>query len=206
MEHSGGFAFCYRCCMSRSADLLRRLRDDPALVELLSYPFEFDIRRADYVDAPRLMSGISLEVVAGDFTGGKFYLCGEGPDRPMLYASSEGEAGLIASDFSGALGLVVGLPYWRDCLKYSEDGDVASMQAAASFLQRDMLANDPEVVPAQSRVAGALGLTIEPVPTLVDRLHEAVRSADPGDVFLDETGEYESLFGPFPPSRNPDWQ
>ncbi|GAA2461897.1 hypothetical protein GCM10010421_64220 [Streptomyces glaucus] len=152
------------------------------------------------------MSGLPLEAVAGDFTGGKFYLCGEGPARPVWYASGEGEAGVIARDFSEALGLVVGLPYWRDCLKYSDDGDLTSMRAAASFLQRDMLTSDPEMVSAQSRAAGTLGLEIKPVPVLVEHLHMAVRSAGPADVFLDGTGEYDGLFGPFPPSRNPRWR
>jgi hypothetical protein len=192
--------------MSWTADLLRRIREDRALVEIFADPFEFDVRRTEYVDAPRLASGLRLEVVAGDFTGGKFYLCGEGLTRPVWYASSEGEAGIISKDFSEVLGLVVGLPYWRDCLKYSTNGDLASMQAAARFLQRDMLADDPEMVPAQSRVAEALGLTIKPVPALVGCLHTAVQSAGPDDVFLDETGEYDGLFGPFPPSRNPRWQ
>jgi hypothetical protein len=192
--------------MFQSVDLLRRIREDEALVALLANTFEFDVRRTDYVDAPRISSGKRLEVIAGDFTGGKYYLYGESFVRPVWYASSEGEAGIIGADLTEALCLVVGLPYWRDCLKYSENGNLLSMRAAASFLQRDMLADSPRTVPAQTQAAGALGLALEPVLTLVDRLHASVQSADPGDVFLDETGEYDILFGPFPPSRNPHWR
>ncbi|MFD3729903.1 hypothetical protein [Streptomyces sp. NPDC058632] len=136
----------------------------------------------------------------------KFYLCGGGVDRPVWYASSEGEAGVIAEDVPGALGLVVGLPYRRDCLRCSGNGNLDSMQAAASFLQRDMIAADSGKVPMQARVASSLGLALETVPTLVGHLHAAVRSADPGDSFFDGTGEYDGLFGPFPPSRNLRWQ
>lgn len=199
-------AICYRYDMSQSVDLLGRIREDEDLVALFAKTFEFDVRRADYVDAPRIVSGKRLEVIAGDFAGGRFYLYGESFARPVWYASSEGEAGIIGADLTEALCLLVGLPYWRDCLKYSENGDLLSMRTAASFLQRDMLTDSPETVPAQTQAAGALGLAIEPVPTLVARLHASVQSADPGDVFLDETGEYDVLFGPFPPSRNLRWR
>ncbi|MFC8198592.1 hypothetical protein ACFUTV_24790 [Streptomyces sp. NPDC057298] len=192
--------------MSQSADLLNLVREDEALVTLLAETFEFDVRLTDYADAPRFSSGKHLEVIAGDFTGGRYYLYGESVARPVWYASSEGEAGMIGADLTETLCLVVGLPYWRDCLKYSDNGDLLSMQMAASFLQRDMLEDSPETVPAQARAAGALGLAIEPVPTLVGRLLASVRSVDPSDVFLDETGEYDVLFGPFPPSRNLRWR
>jgi hypothetical protein len=189
--------------MSRSAELLRRIREDENLAELLAYPFEFDIRRTAYTDAPRLASGASLEVIAGDSTGGAFYVSGDEPERPVWYASSEGEAGIIAPDLSEALVLLIGLPYWRDCLKFSDNGDLDAMRTAASFLRRDLLADDPALPSAQARAAEALGLAVDPVPALVERLHATVRDTGPADLFLDDTGEYDGLFGPFPPSRNP---
>jgi hypothetical protein len=192
--------------MSQESDLVRRVRDEQDLVEILAGSFEFDIRRSECVGDPQLASGLPLEVIAGDFTGGKFYLCGEQAARPVWYASSEGEAGVIAKDFSDALGLVIGLPYWRDCLQYSNNGDLGSMQVAASFLQRDFTAGYPELASAQLRVADALELTLDPVSTLVSRLHATVQEFSPVDVFFDETGEYGGLFGPFPPSRNPLWR
>ncbi|MEJ1197565.1 MULTISPECIES: hypothetical protein [unclassified Streptomyces] len=199
-------AACYRYDMPRSVDLLGRIRQNEALVALLANTFEFDVRRANHTGTPRITSGKRLEAIAGDFTGGKYYLHGESIIRPVWYASSEGEAGIIGANLTEALCLVVGLPYWRDCLKYSENGNLLSMRAAASHLQRDMLAHSPSIVAAQTRAAGALGLLIEPVLTLVERLHTSVQSADPDDVFLDETGEYDVLFGPFPPSRNRHWK
>ncbi|GHE95542.1 hypothetical protein GCM10018772_19330 [Streptomyces fumanus] len=199
-------ALCYRGRMSRSAELLRRIREDENLTELLAHHFEFDIRRTAYTDAPRLASGAPLEMIAGDFAGGAFYESGDGADRPVWYAGSEGEAGIIAPDLREALVLLIGLPYWRDCLKFSDDGDLDAMRTAASFLQRDLLAGDPELPSAQRRAAEALGLAVEPVPVLVERLHATVRDTGSADLFLDDTGEYDGLFGPFPPSRNPRWR
>ncbi|WP_405590044.1 hypothetical protein [Streptomyces sp. NBC_01190] len=193
--------------MGDSTDLLRRINEDRELAELLANGFEFDVRRKPGDESAKLASSLPLEGIAGDFTGGMFYLCGTvGIMRPVLYASSEGEAGVIATDLNEALALVVGFPYWRDCLKYSAGGDLAVMQSATHFLCRDLLANQPGIASEQSRVAEALGLAIEPPLVLTTRLHAAVKSAGPDFSFADDTGDYGGLFGPFSPSRNQSWQ
>ncbi|WP_225802715.1 hypothetical protein [Streptomyces sp. NK15101] len=193
--------------MRDSTDLLQRIEEDVKVAALLADVFEFDVRRKVGDESARLASGLMVEPIAGDFTGGVFYLCGTvGSARPVLYASSEGDAGIIATDLSEALGVVVGFPYWRDCLKYSAGGDLAAMELAADFLCRDLVANRPAIGAEQSRVAEALGLTLESPLVLTARLHMAVKSAGPDFDFSDDTGEYGSLFGPFPPSRNRSWQ
>ncbi|MCI3269602.1 hypothetical protein [Streptomyces cylindrosporus] len=193
--------------MRDSSNLLQRIEEDEELAALLGDAFEFDVRRKAGDESARLASGLPIEAVAGDFTGGMFYLCGTGASaRPMLYASSEGDAGIIATDLREALGLVVGFPYWRDCLKYSAGGDLAAMESATGFLCRDLVANWPAVGAEQSRVAEALGLALAPPLALTVRLYEGVKSAGPGFAFSDDTGEYGSLFGPFPPSRNQSWR
>ncbi|MBP2402158.1 hypothetical protein [Streptomyces syringium] len=193
--------------MRDSTDLLQQISEDRELAVLLADVFEFDIRRKVDGESTRLASGLPLEGIAGDFTGGMFYLCGT-PDlcRPVLYASSEGDAGIIATDLSEALALVAGFPYWRDCLKYSAGGDLSAMESATAFLCHDMMENCPTIGAEQYRVAAALGLPLEPPLVLVARLHAAVKSAGPDFAFIDETGEYGSLFGPFPPSRNQFWR
>ncbi|HZD71627.1 MAG TPA: hypothetical protein VFA45_22780 [Actinomycetes bacterium] len=40
----------------------------------------------------------------------------------MLYASSEGQAGLLADSLGDALELIIGLPMWRDYLGFSAGG------------------------------------------------------------------------------------
>lgn len=53
----------------------------------------------------------ALEGVAGYFTGGTFFLCDDRREAPpVLYASSEGQAGLIGQSLAEALEIMVGLP------------------------------------------------------------------------------------------------
>jgi hypothetical protein len=193
--------------MRDSTDFLHRIDEDQEISTLLAGVFEFDVRRKVGGESPRLASGLPLEGIAGDFTGGMFYLCGTvGSPRPVLYASSEGDAGIIATDLLEALVLVVGFPYWRDSLKYSAGGDLGAMETAMAFLCRDMMADRPAIDVEQSRVAESLGVPLETPSVLVARLHVAVKSAGPDFAFIDDTGEYGSLFGPFSPSRNRHWQ
>src|SRR5262245_42752466 len=112
--------------MTRSDELLDRLRADPELAALIDgFPMEFDLARLDHVEPVRLSSGLALEPVAGTGSGGTFFLCGNPvTERPVLYADSEGQAGLIAADLAEALTLELVLPYWGESLSSSADGDL----------------------------------------------------------------------------------
>ncbi len=123
----------------------------------------------------------------------------------MLYASSEGQAGLIGRSLHEALEMMIGLPSWYDCLKFSGGGDVAVMQIAAQHLRNDELRDCPEADARRTRLARVLSMELVPVPQLLTRLRAAVASTTPDFVFSDVTGEYESLFGRWLPSRNPSW-
>lgn len=192
--------------MPAPADLLRRIRENTDLAAFLAEFPEFDINRHEPRDEPRLTSGTPLHAIAGDFTGGMFYLCGdEPPTQPVLYASSEGEAGVIAPSLPDALDILIGLPYWRDCLTYSADGDLDTMQSAAALLQQDLSQDRPEADAAQAHAAELIGSARRTITELVQRLHAAVSGAGPEFVFTDATGEYGGLFGPFEPSRNSRW-
>ncbi|MEV8378121.1 hypothetical protein AB0P21_35610 [Kribbella sp. NPDC056861] len=198
---------CYRGGIRGSSDLSSRIIEDRDLSSLLADLFDFNVSRQAGADSPRLISGQQLKSIAGAFSGGEFYLCGmRGTRRPVLCASSEGEAGRIADDLRDALRLMIGFPYWRDALKYSANGDLASMEVATGFLWRDLLAKHPEIVDKQSRVAGMLGVDLDTPLELITRLHAVVKDAGQDFLFADDTGEYGSLFGPFPPSRNQRWQ
>jgi hypothetical protein len=156
----------------------------------------------------RLSSGQALEGVAGDFAGGTFFLCGERrSSRPVLYASSEGQAGLVGRSLADALAVMIGLPSWMDCLKFSGDGDLATMRSAAEHLRRDELEDQPEIDAQRDRLAAALSLDLATVPVLLARLREAVAGTAPDFLLVTESGdEYESLFGPWSPDRNPSWR
>ncbi|WP_217213354.1 hypothetical protein [Streptomyces sp. AC550_RSS872] len=74
---------------------LRLLRESARLAELAAFPFNFDIGRAAHgnVEEVRTASGDPLGIVAGDDTGGRYFVCADGS---MLYADSEGSAGNTA--------------------------------------------------------------------------------------------------------------
>lgn len=189
-------------------DILGLIRQDPDLTELLWQTCEFDLTRGDHGELVHLSSGRALEGIAGDFTGGTFFLCGErGTNRPVLYASSEGQAGLIGRTLTEALGIMVGLPSWWDCLKFSGDGDLTVMQSTAEHLARDLVGDQPEIGAQRVQIATALSLDLAPVPVLLARLRDAIAGTSPDFVLTVETGEqYETLFGSFLPSRNPSWR
>ncbi|MEU9738874.1 hypothetical protein AB0E12_06740 [Micromonospora chersina] len=193
--------------MKSDDELLELVRHDLSLAELLWEVCEFDLTRGDHGETVRLSSGQALEGIAGDFTGGTFFLCGECRSvRPVLYASSEGQAGLIGYSLAEALEVMIGLPSWWDCLKFSGGGDLVSMQSAAEHLQRDELRDQPEVGAKRVQLATALSLDLATVPLLVARLRDAVAGTAPDFLLTVETGgEYGSLFGPWLPSRNPSW-
>jgi hypothetical protein len=202
-----GLAAIVRCVTSDDA-ILHSIRLDAGLAELLRGVCEFDLTRGDHVEPVRLSSRLALEGAAGDFAGGTFFLCGErSAVRPVLYASSEGQAGLIGRGLAEALEIMVGLPSWQDCLKFSGGGDLAVMQTAAEDLARDQFRDQPEIGAQRIRVATALSLGLAPVWVLLARLHDAVAGTVPDFVLLtaEPSEEYESLFGDWLPSSNPSW-
>ncbi|MGX1546074.1 hypothetical protein [Streptomyces adustus] len=194
--------------MGSNDEILDSIQRDSALAELLWQVCEFDLSRGDHGEPVRLSSGIALDGVAGDYTGGTFFLCGDrGTARPVLYASSEGQAGLISQSLAEALEIMIGLPSWWDCLKFSGSGDLEVMRTTAVHLGRDELRDEPELGAARVRLAAALDLKLGSVPDLLARLHAAVSATAPDFVLTVKTGdEYESLFGPWLPSRNPTWR
>ncbi len=70
--------------------------------------------------------GDALEAVAGDGAGGTFFLCRNVVgQRPVLFADSEGQAGLIAR-----------VPYRRDCLARASGG-LDAMRSVVPELERE---------------------------------------------------------------------
>lgn len=196
----------YRPGMTNDDALLGVIRRDPELAGLLWRTCEFSLTRSGHNGGVSLSSGEALQAIAGDFTGGTFFLCGrDRARRPVLYASSEGQAGLIGRSLADALEIMIGLPSWHDCLGYSGDGDLAAMQSAADHLGQDEQRESPEADARRARLAQALSLDLRTVPELLARLRDAVVSTTPDFVFSDGTGEYGTLFGPWWPSRNPAW-
>jgi hypothetical protein len=55
------------------------------------------------------------------------YGTGDREQLPILYVTSEGQAGTIAPHLTALLGTFVGAPYWQDLLKFSGGGDLGEM-------------------------------------------------------------------------------
>lgn len=193
--------------MASSDHLLDLIQSRPDIYGLLRASFEFDIERKAYGAGLGLASGAPLEPIAGDVTGGAYFLCTEqGGRRPVVFASSEGEGGLIADDLAGALEIIVGLR-WRDCLGFSGGGDVEVMLASAQHLERYLAQDSPEIAQARARVTAALSLRVLPVPDLVIRLQEAASRTEPHYVVVTDDGDvYDPPFGAFSEPRLGGWR
>ncbi|MFF2549739.1 hypothetical protein ACFVUS_02020 [Nocardia sp. NPDC058058] len=170
--------------------LLTRIGAHPEAAEFLRWPGDFELDRADHVEPVHLASGARLEGFAGDGTGGTFFFCGEGGDeRPILYADSEGSAGLIAVGLPELLRLLFVLPWWRDCPSFT----VAESRAGAAEFLGDM----PDLADRRDRAAAALELDLPTESEVLQRLRE--RSVQAGQDYLlvltSEGTVYEPLFG-----------
>ncbi|MEU7965648.1 hypothetical protein AB0D09_19575 [Streptomyces sp. NPDC049097] len=193
--------------MPPSDHLLDLIRNTPEIDLLLRSSFGFDIHRKHYGEGLRLASGASLEVIAGESAGGGYFLCAEqNGRRPVVFASSEGEGGLLADDLADALEIIIGLE-WHDCLSFSGGGDVEVMQISAQHLERSREKYNPDIGNEAAQVAAALSLRIVPVSDLVIRLHAAASKTVPDYVVADEDRQaFDPLFGEFVEPRHGGWR
>ncbi|MEU9167510.1 hypothetical protein AB0D34_06885 [Streptomyces sp. NPDC048420] len=189
------------CDMTEHA--LRILRQDPPLVELAASPFDFDVSRAarGHVEPVRLASGGPLEAVAGTGAGGTYFVCADGS---MLYADSEGGAGIIGSSVDEALETVIGLPGWLDFVDLSPaDGEHAILARFAE--QEAELREYHDLDEARAELRAALGLTERSPVELVTRLHAALLRTEPDFLLLtEEEGFAHRLLDEHP--RPPLWE
>ncbi|MFJ7077365.1 hypothetical protein [Streptomyces sp. NPDC098781] len=120
-------------------EALRALREHPRLAELAAFPFDFDLDRAahGHAEEVRLASGGPLDIVAGDASGGTYFACADGS---MLYADSEGSAGIVGSTVDEALEIRIGLAEAEDEEEPEQQGELerarAELRAALGFPDR----------------------------------------------------------------------
>ncbi|MEU9123641.1 hypothetical protein AB0C96_27855 [Streptomyces sp. NPDC048506] len=160
--------------------VLELLRTRPDLAELAAFPFDFDVSRAYHVEEVHLASGASLAPIAGDDTGGTYFLCG---GTAVLHASSEGDAVLLAESVGEALEMLVRLPGW--CDNISADLDEAELLAgirAADDEAREEFA--PELDAQRAALIRGLGLPDRPLVELVAMSESAARRTEPDYVLL----------------------
>ncbi|MFJ9927989.1 hypothetical protein ACIRU5_18390 [Streptomyces misionensis] len=185
-------------CRTPSAlDLLRR---NPRLAQLAAFPFDFDLERAEHGEEVALASGAPLTGIAGDDTGGTYFLCADGA---VLYADSDGRAALIGRSVADVLELVTGLPGWRDHLELPPGTGDDEVTAAARAHEADLRASyAPDLDARRTELLTGLGLTRRPPTELFARMRQALRDTEPEHVLLltEEGTAYELLGGhPGPP-------
>ncbi|WP_415949066.1 hypothetical protein [Streptomyces sp. KLOTTS4A1] len=172
---------------------LRLLRSAPRLAALAAFPFDFDLDRAahGHVEPVRLASGAELEVLAGDDTGGTYFRCADGA---VLYASSEGSAGLIGSTVDEALDILTGLPGWRDHLGLSPQDGEEAIRAAVTETEAD-LRESYGIDDERTELRTALGFPDRSPAELIGLLHAALLRTEPDHVLLnaDEGLAYKLL-------------
>ncbi|SDK29627.1 hypothetical protein [Streptomyces indicus] len=182
---------------------LALLRREPRLAALAAFPFNFDLGRAahGHVEEVRLASGGALEVLAGDDTGGTFFRCADGS---VLYASSEGDAGIIGSTVDEALDILTGLPGWGAYVRLSPADGAEAVRAAVEETEeelREYYGIDDE----RAELRTALGFPDRSPLELVGLLHAALLRTEPGFVLLNaEEGRAYRLLDDHP--RPPLWE
>ncbi|GII58095.1 hypothetical protein Pth03_64840 [Planotetraspora thailandica] len=168
--------------MTPADELLHRIETTPQLAALLVWPGDFDIERRDPVEELSLPSGLSLTAIAGDASGGTYFLCGPaGTTRPVLFADSEGQATLMAADLVEAITLIAAHPYWRDLLHGHSADEMEEM----------MSEDDPDYPVARAELISLLGVTPPSAEEAVARLRAAASRTVPDflPVALHEEGE-----------------
>jgi hypothetical protein len=153
---------------------LARLAANDELVERLGFSFDLSIDIESGEPVWFIVEGISkFEPIGREGAGGLFVRL---PDARILYASSEGEAGIIAADLDAFMQLVAAHPYWKDLLKFSGNGKLSEMRRAAIAMEAMTLCEQDDLEDARGFVKAELGLA-EPEDA-VAALHHAVSNSE----------------------------
>ena len=120
--------------------LLRCLRESESVADLFWNLCDFRLLDEEIPDWFAFESGNPFQVIARDGAGGYFclYRITAKQAEGLLYVDSEGQAGTIADSLAAGVQMMVALPYWRDCLKFSGGGDIREMQKAQVRLESDL--------------------------------------------------------------------
>jgi hypothetical protein len=159
--------------------------------------FDFEVQDAKeggpvWFDAAPLKP---FDIVAQRSSGCVYALVG--PARNVLFASSEGQAGIVAASLQDCIELVVAHPYWADILRFGK-GDLATMRQVlrdrCEEFEDDAMSDDPEIADYRPLLRRQLGLS-EPVDP-VRLLHHAVTVLGADFVVRDDSGyQAEPLTG-----------
>lgn len=178
--------------------LLGKISASSRLSKLMAWTLDFDVASQSDGSWFQLRPDAGRKVIARDGTGGIFALYGTGigEDRPMLFVSSEGQAGSIAATFAEALQLMIAFPYWRDCLKFSGGGSLEEMHRVAPYLERELREDEPDIDNVRKELSHGLGLP-KPVHALAKMHARLSDNSSRFQVLSDDGSEFSDLFGIF---------
>lgn len=187
--------------------LLQTIASSPRMSEIMAWPLDFDVTSQIDDNWFQVQPNVGKQAIAQDGTGGIFTLLGDdtGENRPVLYVSSEGQAGVIADTLAQALQLIIALPHWQDCIKFSGGGNLEQMQRVVPYSEREIREDEPEIDNLREELFNGLNLAkpVNPVEKLHRCLHD---NSARFQVFSDDGSEFEGLFGNFVVESNPTWK
>ncbi len=186
---------------------LEILRGSLELRRVLERDFEFcPLQAANQSQLFRLAQNQSFELVGNDKSGGQFALCkGESAERPLLYVSSEGQAGILGRNLGEGISVIIDIPFWQDCLKFSGGGNLEEMRKAFALSTHD---NQGRMQPLKSSAQTIrLRLALPALDDPVLCLHSALTQLTPRfTVFAGDGWTFAGLFGKFTVMSNPAWR
>jgi hypothetical protein len=190
------------------ADQLNILRTDSEIRGLLEKEFDFRPLRTPAASRLfRLGADDTFELIATDASGGEFAICqsSKASGRPLLYVSSEGQAGIVACSLEEWLSTMVAIPHWHDCLKFSGGGKLDEMRRVFPFSEAEALQDSPQLESIRKKLRARLEL-----PILTDPVHSlfaAITELSPIFSVLGSDGTpFDGLFNKFTVLSNPTWR
>ncbi|MEU5881220.1 DUF6745 domain-containing protein [Spirillospora sp. NPDC047279] len=90
-------------------ELLTRIQESEELQDVLAgLDWEMShVSHFEHVEEVHLRSGAQLYSLGGHGTGGTYFLCGDGPSRPLVYAGSEGSYQVLGRDLTEGLRFMI---------------------------------------------------------------------------------------------------
>jgi hypothetical protein len=177
-----------------------------SLKEMLDWPFDFNAVEPYLIssDWPIQLSH-ELNVIAEDGAGGAYTLLnGAAPAKsPVIFLSSEGQAGKVANSLDEFLAILIAIPYWRDLLKFSSNGKLAEMRKAAPFLEKELIEDEPEIESKKRVILESMELPSLSDP--INSLFSAVLAGCEIEIKSEDGMDYSSLFNDFSVSDNRTW-
>jgi len=139
-----------------------------------------------------------MTVIARDGSGGAFVTLPSSPR--VIYASSEGEAGVVAQNVEEFVTLIVVCPYWRDLLTYSGGCRLEEMRRAAPVLEAFWLDVSDDRGALRERLIAAIGVI--PPDDVVGLLFGNV-TTQLTIAHAEDGSPLQPLFGSYTIDRNP---